>query len=84
MRARIKATGTSRVTISGAPYRLNLDGEFSVHAPHTGGYVRFDDGSQVCEGLSRRGNTLEWDPRFGPFIELIRREHRKALRSFNS
>jgi len=55
-----------------------------ISAPHTGGYLRFANGEQVCQGLFRRGHTLEWSPSNGTLVALVRREwkrHQRVLAS---
>jgi hypothetical protein len=49
-------------------------------APSRGGYVKLDDGRnypQVCDGLYSTGDTLEWYPRSGPLVKMVRREWRR-------
>ena len=67
---------------------LSIDGNreiLSFRCPSDGGYVRFDggawDGSQVCERLATRGNTLMADARTLPSLirgELARRRRWNA------
>lgn len=71
MRFKNTATGETR------------DVEFLL--PHGGfGYLRFADcGTQVCEHLSRRGDTLTASS-VDSAKAIIRRERRKALRAGNT
>jgi hypothetical protein len=80
MRAYFKHLEHNRALVR---YPHRLDGtpiEFEVFAPRSGGYVRFDDGAQVCERLECRGPTLIWGGS-APLIDLIRREYRAMRRA---
>lgn len=78
MRTQIQQTGSNTVRIS---YETPLFGdlvtrEFRVAFPH--GYVRDEDGRQVCAGLDRLGDTLEAYPE--TLIEVVRAEYRRMRR----
>lgn len=79
-RARIERIAYNRVRYYRPDTEHGLTGcdiEFSV--PTNGGYVRDDQGRQVCERLARRGYTLESSPE--NLLDVIRAEHRSAMRA---
>lgn len=47
----------------------------TIGAGMGGGYVRDNDGQQVCKGLGNRGDTLLWNGTT-PMIDVLRREYR--------
>jgi hypothetical protein len=50
-------------------------GRINLMVPTSGGYVKFTNGGQVCEGLISRGNTLKFGPVDGDnFINFIRKQ----------
>lgn len=59
----------------------------SYVAPTCGGYIRFKDGAQACGLFSKRGWTLEWDPKTHPTLATLIRElwkdkRRKLLKHY--
>lgn len=74
MKTVIKAVSDNHVCIK---YECHISGDIitdEFSAPIAGGYVRFANGSQVCDKLRCRGNTLYWSGE-APLINLIRREY---------
>jgi hypothetical protein len=80
MKTVIKATAANRVTIK---YECGISGdviESEFVAPLAGGYVRDAGGSQICDRLSTRGNTLMWSGA-APLANLIRAEYEAMRRA---
>lgn len=49
--------------------------KMDLMVPTSGGYVKFLNGGQVCEGLQTRGDTLRFGPVNGKnFINFIRKQ----------
>lgn len=80
MRAYFKQLSYNRVAVRYPHHRDDTMVEFEVYAPMSGGYVRFDDGAQVCDRLECRGPTLIWGGA-SPLINLIRRQYRSMRRA---
>ena len=61
--------------------RVSPDGDRQeYYCPRGGGYVRYArTGGQVCRGLRSIGETLEADQ--DTILEVVRREHRRAMRN---
>lgn len=76
MKTQIKKITDSRVSVKYQDLITDDIREFELYAPANGGYVRFDNGNQVCEKLSTRGNTLTWSGS-KPLVNLIRAEYKK-------
>jgi hypothetical protein len=52
-----------------------------VWVPRNGGYVRFNNNNQVCDGLMTRGDTLSFKKVEGDnFLKFIRKQWRKRQR----
>lgn len=77
MKASIKVLSNGNVELS---YDSPLTGERETEVytcPKNGGYVRTKMGSQICDGLSNRGNTLTCSSNGEELAKLIRKEYRK-------
>ena len=81
MKTSIKYTSSNEVTLvaldPASPFEEQINWVFFV--PHSGGYVRWRGGNQVCSGLERTGNSLHCsDPKY--LLEMIRNEWAKYRR----
>lgn len=74
MKASVKKISSNEVSVS---LDGNYYGTYSVR-PGVGGYVRDENGNQVCERLGRRGYTLQSTP--DNLAKVIRREALKFAR----
>jgi hypothetical protein len=82
MKTTIKNLKPNRCSITFADGITDEICSMELFAPIGGGYVKIEANGypQICERLTRTGNTLMWDGA-GELADLIRREYRRMRRS---